>query len=560
MSSSSQPSPTSSDSTTNTPTFSFHLSYVSDASPTEDVAPKIEELEDDELEDMKVLPLVDGADASPNNVVAKRPRGRPRKHPISPQSAVSKTPKGRSKTGCITCRRRKKKCDETKPICVHCQKNNVHCEGYPPRAYWKSGKQRAEEGSECPQALGLCVSADRYKVQRPNVEIPRELPVLIEGVETDIDRFFLQHFNLNLSKVLTLFTEKRNPFNEVLLPMALRHKGLMHSLLCLSGSHLSACEPTNSSWGERQYYHFQCAIENLHTDENMAKSIAGDETAIIDDPTVAQTLVLCLKSICAGEVHGEYRPHMDAARHLIQKQKSRNQEFQGFLIEFFVYHDVSNSLTSLDRHSVLMMEDFKLPEFMIQPESGALLGVVDGLFGYISKIRQLRDRIRTRRKQDLKPLVDYDILSDAQEIDAALRDWVCCQPADTPRWIASMLYRQCTWLYLHRTILPSVPNPNLRRAVDQGLLYLQHLPPDSSTQSILLMPTFLLGCAAFHAEQRPRIQQAFADLQAYSQNGNITHAKAIVEKVWEMIDEGHEEESWDWESIMEKMGLDFLVT
>ena len=47
----------------------------------------------------------------------KRKRGRPRKHPVLVKILNPDKPKGRSKTGCITCRRRKKKCDETKPTC-----------------------------------------------------------------------------------------------------------------------------------------------------------------------------------------------------------------------------------------------------------------------------------------------------------------------------------------------------------------------------------------------------------------------------------------------------------
>lgn len=47
----------------------------------------------------------------------KRPRGRPRKHPFMPATAANKIAKGRSKTGCLTCRKRKKKCDEAKPRC-----------------------------------------------------------------------------------------------------------------------------------------------------------------------------------------------------------------------------------------------------------------------------------------------------------------------------------------------------------------------------------------------------------------------------------------------------------
>ncbi|KAL1887686.1 hypothetical protein Cpir12675_006457 [Ceratocystis pirilliformis] len=36
----------------------------------------------------------------------------------------------RTKTGCLTCRRRKKKCDEKKPECANCTKGGFHCAGY----------------------------------------------------------------------------------------------------------------------------------------------------------------------------------------------------------------------------------------------------------------------------------------------------------------------------------------------------------------------------------------------------------------------------------------------
>ncbi|KAI6784422.1 maltose O-acetyltransferase-like protein [Emericellopsis cladophorae] len=39
----------------------------------------------------------------------------------------------RTKTGCLTCRKRKKKCDETKPECQNCVKGAFVCAGYPPQ-------------------------------------------------------------------------------------------------------------------------------------------------------------------------------------------------------------------------------------------------------------------------------------------------------------------------------------------------------------------------------------------------------------------------------------------
>lgn len=62
--------------------------------------------------------LASPVDVAPVADKAKRPRGRPRKHPLAAIPSANKVGKGRSKTGCITCRKRKKKCDEAKPRCM----------------------------------------------------------------------------------------------------------------------------------------------------------------------------------------------------------------------------------------------------------------------------------------------------------------------------------------------------------------------------------------------------------------------------------------------------------
>lgn len=81
------------------------------------VVPKLEPVEDELfLDGLNATPLTPNEAAS-SSEKQKRPRGRPRKHPVTPVTTGSKVAKGRSKTGCITCRKRKKKCDETKPRC-----------------------------------------------------------------------------------------------------------------------------------------------------------------------------------------------------------------------------------------------------------------------------------------------------------------------------------------------------------------------------------------------------------------------------------------------------------
>jgi hypothetical protein len=84
---------------------------------------KLEPVDDDDfrLDDVKEAPTSSSStgtdEATTTQPKAKRPRGRPRKHPLTPIVTTNKVTKGRSKTGCLTCRKRKKKCDEAKPRC-----------------------------------------------------------------------------------------------------------------------------------------------------------------------------------------------------------------------------------------------------------------------------------------------------------------------------------------------------------------------------------------------------------------------------------------------------------
>jgi len=95
--------------------------------PADEPVAKIEELDDDDKSQLMSVPQIPTALTNSGEPV-KRGRGRPRKHPVQPPKTVQKVTKGRSKTGCITCRRRKKKCDETKPECtLHLPKENYVC-------------------------------------------------------------------------------------------------------------------------------------------------------------------------------------------------------------------------------------------------------------------------------------------------------------------------------------------------------------------------------------------------------------------------------------------------
>jgi len=389
------------------------------------------------------------------------------------------------------------------------------------------------------------------------VELPRTLPFLIDGIETDIDRRLLDHFANNFSRVLTMVNDDTNPFKEIILPMATQDRGLMHSLMCLSGSHLSSKIPENNDIIQRKHWHFDHALTDLRENLPIKPTDGTPDLSAVDDSTIASTVALCLRTVVEGETNGEYRTHMGAARFLLDnKIPSKNEPFRTFITEFLQYHEVLSRITALNGPSPPTL---RLPDFVPTAHAGALLGIFDGLFRFISQITDLRDRIRQRLDQGADPAVDYGSLAEAVQIDEQIRTWQPSQAPNSTSWLAAQLYRQSTWVYLYRTIRPSKSDPKISRVVDDGLAYLNQLPKDSGPQSIMLMPLFLLGCAAFKPEQRSAIAGGFEALQEYSGLGNIRHARKIVEKVWERMD-WRVEESWDWERIIGEMGYDFLVT
>ncbi|KAL1980211.1 hypothetical protein VTN96DRAFT_4477 [Rasamsonia emersonii] len=71
------------------------------------------------------------------------PKSLPTYSQEKPQAAVQVAPKrkrvfsNRTKTGCMTCRRRKKKCDEQHPACNNCIRGGFLCEGYSSRSTWQ---------------------------------------------------------------------------------------------------------------------------------------------------------------------------------------------------------------------------------------------------------------------------------------------------------------------------------------------------------------------------------------------------------------------------------------
>lgn len=55
------------------------------------------------------------------------------------QQQQPQQPQKRSHQGCWTCKQKRRRCDNTRPSCLNCQRLGVHCEGYEVRLRWGTG-------------------------------------------------------------------------------------------------------------------------------------------------------------------------------------------------------------------------------------------------------------------------------------------------------------------------------------------------------------------------------------------------------------------------------------
>ncbi|GIC85277.1 putative C6 finger domain protein [Aspergillus udagawae] len=80
------------------------------------------------------------ANDSDTNRVADIPdaAAEPQAETDSKSTSAQKVPKKRTKTGCLTCRQRRIKCGEEKPICNNCIKSKRECKGYIQRVIFKN--------------------------------------------------------------------------------------------------------------------------------------------------------------------------------------------------------------------------------------------------------------------------------------------------------------------------------------------------------------------------------------------------------------------------------------
>ncbi|RMZ86134.1 hypothetical protein DV737_g37, partial [Chaetothyriales sp. CBS 132003] len=107
-------------------------------------AKKEGEDDDDEIPDLADIPIPSvkkaaKKDVKPRTNAAAKSAAKPTRASNSHNDgAIVKPKQSKSRNGCVTCKKKRLKCDETKPHCQQCARRNVACEGYRKDYKWRS--------------------------------------------------------------------------------------------------------------------------------------------------------------------------------------------------------------------------------------------------------------------------------------------------------------------------------------------------------------------------------------------------------------------------------------
>ncbi|KAL6364412.1 hypothetical protein LRP88_01813 [Fusarium phalaenopsidis] len=417
----------------------------------------------------------------------------------------------RQRRGCLTCRQRKKKCDQIYPVCSHCSRLNLVCKREPPRPL-KSSPSPSDTAAIADSAITRTPRIDLQLRGITHLCQPLGLPLSESGDAEDEDlvgsrRAMLRYYTATFAFLLTTNLE-----NNCFL-----------SVSAWASSHLALRDDKFKPLSLR---HRGYALARLQ--ESVQQSQLSTEMCL------AVTMVLCsMESI--SEATDSWYPHLTGAAAALAEgpnsacdpKQAVQVTFEGrWLLRNFAYHDVMMSV-SMDRPPLI--KDFYW--------AAADESLPDPYFGFASRLLFL--------------VSETSILNaDFADANALLQAGQTITHGDRSiraRNIEDELQR---WAKIKACVEAIV---KLSREVSEGCL----------VECTLLFPLFMAGGEAHEMSEIEAIREKLGDMIRWRKFRNVEACLEILDEVWRRradgsrrSDQGHV----DWADIVKHRGWNLSIS
>ncbi|KAJ0110300.1 hypothetical protein J7T55_000733 [Diaporthe amygdali] len=472
----------------------------------------------------------------------------------------------RQRQGCLTCRRRKKKCDRSYPFCGHCSRLNLVCERESPRPlHPDSGVEKAAH-----RAPGS--GPDTGTLLFPYLKTQDTLDnALGRSDSASSRRAMLRYYTTSFAAMLST-NHENNCFLSVLLPMAFESSTLMYTLTAWASTHLSQIEPR---FRDIALQHRGTALRCLKADL--------DEMSISHEMWLAVTMASCSMESISDGTQNWYEHLVGGAIALgvpigsntpPSKDHSEFSTTEGkWLLRNFAYHDILMSV-SMDCRP-LLLGDYWLD----QNEQKA-----DPYFGLAARILRLIGQISCLNADFTDATMANSAVSEeishkstnaqfsetAKAIEAELIQWIYPDEyrGSTLAQLAET-YRDAAFLHLYRTLrrhlrgFEPVLNGKIRKNVESICARVRDMPTGCLPECTLLFPLFMAGGEAEELSQIATIREKMRSINERRRFRNVEVCLQVLDELWRLRISGTgsmEGARLDWLDVVRSRGYKLALT
>ncbi|KAH6977836.1 fungal-specific transcription factor domain-containing protein [Fusarium venenatum] len=228
----------------------------------------------------------------------------------------------KSRSGCVTCKKRRLKCDETEPLCKRCIKSGLACPGYNKPIKW-STKYEIHDGSLGPSDHNSLVSGSS---SQQDAVLDGTMPPTLYHPQDEFSSL-LTHYYSNICQVVSSFDSPQNPYRSLVSTMMLDSPIIFNCVMTISASHLSQLDSSGTApivFQTEAISHISKDIAEIDTGSSVCiqynEKEFRDHIQVLNTPTVKDELLIGI--ILLGMTSSWYDPsslglfHFHGARRL----------------------------------------------------------------------------------------------------------------------------------------------------------------------------------------------------------------------------------------------------
>ncbi|KAL7910423.1 fungal-specific transcription factor domain-containing protein [Trichoderma velutinum] len=522
----------------------------------------------------------------------------------------------RCRTGCFTCRQRKKRCDEAfNPVtnrCGNCSRLGLTCR------VARTRLERVEQGGLIPEQIrdgvnstsdllaptpalqslsdkaGLPLAedlshlfededlsdhepvlsqgkdpkdsqtVDELEILSPKANATHEGPARFSFFPCVLEQGQLSHIDYYRSNVISatsIILDEDTGLHQ-LIPKAFSAKHLMSALLAYSMAHRAQIPgdvALAESYRQQATTQYGKAIMALRS----ALSRKDDDF----ESLITSTLLLAATETTMGGVSDWYN-HCIGANQLVRafamKINVEHVAYHRFLIRYLMYHDVLGAVTM--RQAPILDPSFYKREIagLVSDSTHPMVGANAKILSLMAKVCQLHEEAMEERAKSKEDDINLALIyGNGADIEQRLMSLKLPPSLPLLLCFVTEAYRSSALLYLYQVLDEIEGN-----AMQSGFLeekcehhlrslkqHIARVPLSSAPASALLFPLFMAGTCVKQADDKEFVRSKLLDLYQAVRFANILSALEALEVFWESP-----RSALGWQQLLRDRGWNLALT